>query len=119
MAVTGTAATIMSVVGALAGAAASVYGTISSNRQAEKSAARQAEYQRQLAAEQAATQAEERRLAQEAQDRTRNYGASLLDSNTLFGNMLSGGYTDESLGSTIINSSTLGSGTTGVESMFA
>lgn len=105
----------LGIIGTALGAAASVYGTISSNRQAEKSAARQAEYQKQLAAEQAATEAEERRLAQEAQDRTRSYGASLLNSNTALDNMLSGGYSDDSLGSSILTTS-LGSG---VESMFA
>lgn len=101
-------------IGTALGAAASVYGTISSNKQAEESAARQAEYQKQLAAQEAATEAEEKRLAQEAQARTKAYGASLLNNNTALDNMLSGGYSSEQLGGSVI-SSNLGSG---VDSIF-
>lgn len=106
---------ILSAITAIAGAAASVYGTISSNRQAEKSAQRQAEYQKQLAAEEAATEAEQKRITQEAIDRSNAYGASLLAGNTALNNNLSGNYQDEQLGSSILSSS-LGSG---VSSLFS
>lgn len=107
----------LGIIGTALGAAASVYGTISSNKQAEKSAKRQQEYQEQLAAEQAAAEAEEKRIAQEAQARSKAYGASLLNDGTSLKNMLSGGYSDQQLGSGSII--TDGKTTGSVDSMFS
>ena len=76
------------------------------------------EYQKQIQAQNAATDAEEKRLSQEAQQRSRAYGASLLNSDTTLQNNYSGSLNEENdvLGSSLLTN-VLSSGS--VESMFA
>jgi hypothetical protein len=99
-------------------AGTSIYSTVQSNKQAKDSARRQQAYYNKLAAEQAATEAEEKRLTAEAEQRSRAYGASLLDSGTQLQNMLSGGYNEDekTFGSGIITQELQ---PMGVQSLFA
>lgn len=107
------------ILGAVATIGSSVIGAIASNSQAKDAAKRQQEYQNQLAAQEAATVAEEKRLTEEAKQRSKAYGASLLDSGTNLQNMLSGGYSNEQVGGSLLTTG-LGSGTaTGTSSMFS
>ena len=77
------------------------------------------QYQQQLAQQQADTEAKEKRLQQEAQARSKAYGASLLNSDTNTQNMLNeGGYNEEKLGSSGIISESLQQGNS-VQSMFS
>lgn len=102
----------------LAGAVATVTGSIISSRQADAAAKRQEEYNNKLQAEQQAAQAKEQQLAAEAAERSRAYGASLLESDTAKDNLLSGSWDDEDyLGSGSVLTNSLQPG--GVQSMFA
>lgn len=98
-------------------AGATVASTIMSNNQAKESQERQLEYQKQLQAQEAATEAEEKRLAQEAEQRSRAYGASLINSDSTLQNNYSGSFNDE--GDSLGSSSLITNGLTSVESMFA
>lgn len=98
-------------------AGATVASTVMSNNQAEASQKRQLEYQKQLQAQDAATEAEEKRLAQEAEQRSRAYGSSLLNSDTTLNNNLSGGFNDT--GDSLGGASLITGGLSSVESMFS
>jgi hypothetical protein len=107
-------------VATIATTAASIFGTIQSTKQATAQAKAQQAYYNKLSAEEAATEAEETRITTETQDRTRAYAASLINSDTLLNNNLSGSYDDENttMGSgSIIKSDSLQG--LSVQSMFA
>lgn len=106
-------------IGTIIGAGATIASTVMNNKQAEKSAQRQAAYQQQALQLQQNTEAEEKRITQEARQRSQAYSASLLDNDTNLNNMLSGGYSDNNLGgsnSLLVNEPTAQKG---VESMFS
>lgn len=112
----------LGLIGAALGAAATIGSTIMSNKQAEKSAKRQAEYQQSLLDQQAATEAEEKRITDEANERNRAYGASLLDGNTQLDNALTGynsEYTLDNDNKYSLLSNTLSPGSTNVQELFA
>ena len=114
-------APIIGLIGTIIGAGATIASTVMNNKQAEKSAERQAQYQQQALEEQRAAEAEEKRLTQEARQRSQAYSASLLNSDTNLNNMLSGGYSEEELGgsngSLLVNDPGLQGSS--VQSMFA
>ena len=112
-------APFIGLIGTIIGAGATIASTVMNNKQAEKSAKRQAEYQQQALQMQQETVAEEKRLTQEARQRSQAYSASLLDSDSTLNNMLSGGYSDNSLGgsgSLLVNEPVAGKS---VESIFS
>lgn len=110
---------VLGLIGTVVTAGATIASTIMSNNAAKDSQERQIEYQKQIQAQNAATEAEEKRLSQEAQQRSRAYGASLLNSDTTLQNNYSGSFNDESdaLGGSSLLTNELSSGS--VESMFA
>lgn len=113
-----TLATTLGIIGTVAGLGASVYSTISSNKQAKKTAAQQAAYQQSLLDQQTATEAEEKRIQTESTERNRAYGASLVEGNTQLSNALNSSWEDDDdSSSTSILGNTLQS--TGVQSIFA
>lgn len=113
------AAKVATAVAGIAGATASVVGAVQSNKQAKDAAKRQNDYYNRLQQEQASTAAKEKQITDDAKERSRLYGASLIDTGTQLQNMLSGGYNDEEYqGSTVLTSS-LTSANGGVASMFA
>lgn len=113
------AAKVATAVAGIAGAATSVVSAVQSNKQAKEAEKRQNAYYNQLQQEQAATAAKEKQLTNDAKERSRLYGASLIDTGTQLKNMLSGGYDDEDYtGGTILTSS-LTSANGGVASIFA
>lgn len=89
-------------IGALFMAAATTYSAVSSNRQAEKASKRQEAYQNKMLAEEKAAAAEEKRLALEAKKRDQQYNASLIAGNTLLHNNITGNYSDENLGGSLL-----------------
>lgn len=111
---------VVAAVAAVATTAASVWGTVQSSKQAAAQTKVQQSYYNKILEDEAATEAEENRITAETQDRTRAYAASLIDSDTLLNNNLSGSYDDEktSIGSgSIIKSDNLQG--LNVQSMFA
>jgi hypothetical protein len=112
----------LGLVGAALGAAATIGSTIISTKQAEKASKRQAEYQQSLLDQQRATEAEEQRITNEANERNRAYGASLLDGNTQLDNALTGYNSEYSLSNDqdySLLSNTLKPGSTNVQELFA
>jgi hypothetical protein len=112
----------LGLVGAALGAAATIGSTIISTKQAEKASKRQAEYQQSLLDQQRATEAEEQRITNEANERNRAYGASLLDGNTQLDNALTGYNSEYSLNNDqdySLLSNTLKPGSTNVQELFA
>lgn len=112
-------AAVGSIIAAVVAAAASVTTAAVSSHQADKANKRQIQYQQQIAQQEADAAAKEKRLQQEAQARSKAYGASLLDSDTNTQNMLNeGGYGEDKLGSSGIISESLQKGNS-VQSMFS
>lgn len=108
---------IAAIIGGVATVGSTVVSAISSNKQADKAAERQAAYNKQLAAQEAASKAEENRITQEALQRSKAYGASLLDSGSQLDNVLSGGFSDDLFGNSSILRNSLSSSS--VSSIFA
>lgn len=106
----------LGLIGTVIGAGATIASSVISNRQADKASKRQQEYQQQLANQEAAAQAEEKRITDEANQRNRAYGASLLQGNTQLDNILTSSW-DEEENSTSLLSQTLQP--MSVQSMFA
>lgn len=107
-------------IGAALGAAATIGSTIISTNQAEKASKRQAAYQQSLLDQQKATEAEEQRITNEANERNRAYGESLLNGNSQLDNALTG-YSSEldNEGNFSLLSNTLQPGSTNVQELFA
>lgn len=114
-------AAIPAIITAVAAVATTTISVISSNKQAERQAAAQKEYQQQLIAQQQAEQAEEKRIKDEAAERNKAYGASLLDGNTMTSNILTSSWSDENAGGNTLLSGTPAAAAPdqGVASMFA
>lgn len=72
------------------GAAATVTSTVVSSNQAEKSEKRALDYQKQLAAEEQAAREKEDLLNKQSIERSRAYNASLIQSDSLLNNSLTG-----------------------------
>lgn len=114
------AAAIVGIVSAVVAAGASITSTVLSNNAAKKSQERQINYLKETQAQEAATAAEEKRLSQEAQQRQKAYGASLLNTDTLMNNMYSNKVNeqDDPLGNSSLLVNEL-SGMNSVRSIFA
>lgn len=112
---------IAAIIGGVTAIATTTVSAISANKQADKQAAAQKEYQQQLLAQQQAEEAEEKRIKNEAAERNRAYGASLLDSNSMMSNMLTDSWSDEEAdGTTLLSGApAAASDNQGVTSMFA
>ena len=105
-----------SLIGAAVSAATAVGTTVYSSTQQNKAEKRQRAYQQAILDEEAAAEAREKELAMQSKQRSKAYGASLLDSDTTLDNALtSGGFTND-----LDNSySLLGSRATGGANLFA
>ena len=112
---------MVAVLGAALGAAATIGATVISTRQAEKASKRQAAYQQSLLDQQKATEAEEQRITNEANERNRAYGESLLNGNSQLDNALTGysSELDNEEGNFSLLSNTLQPGSTNVQELFA
>lgn len=71
-----------------------VFQAVQANKQAKDAEARQKAYYEQQQAEQQAAEAKELKIKQDAAERSRAYGLSLLDSDTSLKNNLTGSYDD-------------------------
>lgn len=100
----------MASIGAMLVAAATVYSTYQSNKQAKKAEKRQDAYQRAILEQEKQTAAEEKRIALESRERDKQYAASLVTGNTLLNNNITGNYSDEVLGGSLLTTN-LTSGT--------
>ena len=92
----------MAMVGAMLTAAATVYSTIQSNKQAKRAEKRQNAYMDQILNQQKATAEEEKRIALETKEREREYAAGLVMGNTLLDNNITGNYSDDTLGGSLL-----------------
>lgn len=112
---------IIKAVAAVATIATTTMSIVSSNNQAKKQLAAQKEYQQQLLEQQQQATAEEQRIRNEADERNRAYGASLLDGNTMMSNVLTDSWSDEDAGGTMLLSGApaAASDNQSVTSMFA
>lgn len=113
-------AAVGSIIAATVAAAATIGSTMISSRQAADAQERQLAYQKQIQEQQAADEATEKKLQNEAQERNRAYGASLLDGNSQLDNILTSSWdgSDSDAGSTeLTTTSDFNSGS--VSSMFA
>lgn len=106
-------APVIPIIGAVIGAVGAIVSTSMANKQAERASQRQADYQKQLLAQQQATEAAQKQKAQEAVERNKSYGQSLLDGNSQLGNILTDSWSDleTETDSTLIMGNTLLSGT--------
>jgi hypothetical protein len=91
-------------VGTLATAAATIYSVVTSTRQAKRAEARQDAYYKQIKASEEAAAEEEKRLALESKEREKQYAAGLIAGNTLLDNNITGNYSEEDLGSSLLTS---------------
>ena len=89
-------------VGTLATAAATIYSVVTSTRQAKRAEARQDAYYKQIKASEEAAAEEEKRLALESKEREKQYAAGLVAGNTLLDNNITGNYSEEDLGSSLL-----------------
>lgn len=92
----------MAMVGAMLTAAATVYSTIQSHKQAKRAEKRQNAYMDQILNQQKATAEEEKRIALETKEREREYAAGLVMGNTLLNNNITGNYSDDTLGGSLL-----------------